>query len=208
MASGAVVCLAVPGARTSASTALPAPQLSLTKAVDKRHAVIGDIVRYTITVGNTGAIAATSVTVDDVLGGDAGYSVNDGTNRTVNSFTGTPVITIAKLVIGHYRWSYPTVSPGDRDIVSFTAVVRSPSIALSKSNRVVTLTNTASSPAVPPVTVTTTAPYGAGVRGLSTNTPPTGGSLNLVVAVFLLLGGLGLILLSMLTRRAQELAGR
>ena len=205
------------------TTNSPLIVLTLTKTVDKTSAALNDTLTYTITVGNTGAAAATNVLVDDIFGGDAGFLVNDGTNGTSNSFAGSPAITVTKLANGHYQWTYPTVNPGDTDTVTFTAVIQLPSTVLTNTSGTITLTNTVSIPSYntgvnipynnpgnnpPPVTVSTVAPYNGGTQGCSTSngcgTPNTGASLNVTLAGFLFLGGIGLILIGILARKPEE----
>jgi uncharacterized repeat protein (TIGR01451 family) len=188
----------------------PAAQLTLTQTVDKTTAAVGDTVIYTITLGNTGLMPATAVTVDDVMSGTAGYGVRDGTANTVNTFVGQPVTTIMRLLTGHYRWTYAAVNPGDIDVVSFSAVITAPRASPPAGVTAITLTSTASTAGIAPAVVSTTAPFTAppraagGVRGARTSVPPTGSSLNLAIAGFLLLGGLGFMLLGLHAYRRDE----
>ena len=196
------------------TTNTPLIVITLNKTVNKTTANLGDTLTYTVTVGNTGAAAATNVLVDDLFGGDAGFLVNDGTNGTVDSFVGSPVVTVSKIANGHYQWTLPIVNVGDHDVVTFTAIIQAPSGLVTTSNAgTVTLTNTVSIPTYttgtstytnpgnnpPPVTVSTVAPFG-GVQALTT--PPTGAmsTVGITAAGFLLLGGLGLILLGVLAQ--------
>ncbi len=144
----------------------------------------------------------TAVTVTDVLSGTAGYLVADGTGGTVNTFAGEPVVTITRVLAGHYEWTYPVVAPGATDIVRFRAAIMAPRGSQPPGTRTIRLTSTASSPGVAPAAVTTSAtftPHGA-LHGAGTRVPATGSDLNAAVAGFLLLGGLGFILLAMYAR--------
>ncbi|TAE29229.1 MAG: DUF11 domain-containing protein [Cytophagales bacterium] len=68
-------------------TLAPTPQLVLTKQVDKSKAELGDTVSYTITLTNTGPVAATSVVVSDTF--SAGLSLVAGSS-VASSGTFTP----------------------------------------------------------------------------------------------------------------------
>ncbi len=221
--AGAFVCLvAAPAAALTVSAdvtppvatptpAPPAAQLTVTQTVDKATAAVGDTVTYTVTLANTGSLPATAVTVDDVMGGTAGYLVGDGTAGTANSWLGTPVTTISKVVTGQYRWVYALVNPGDSNVVRFSAVIGRPSGSAPSS---ITLTSTASTSGAAPATATTTAtlastgsgPTAGGVKGVIAAVPHTGSGLNATVAGFLFLGGLGFILLGVLPRRREDRA--
>jgi uncharacterized repeat protein (TIGR01451 family) len=209
VAAGSVMCLMVIPTRTLAAAVPSTPHLTLTKSVDRTRATVGSTLMYTVTLRNSGALPASNVIVADVLGGDAGFIVNDGTRGTVNSFAGSSVITVTKVSNGHYHWTYATVNAGASDIVRFTAVITLPPIALSHSNGIISLTNTASAPGVAPVTVTSTAPYaagrrGGGAKGIATGTPRTGISPDVAASGAIVLVGLGLILLGMFARKAEQ----
>jgi uncharacterized repeat protein (TIGR01451 family) len=227
LVSGALLCLvAAPAEALAANStaATPTPeltpaaspdplvaQLTLTQTVDKATAAVGDTVSYTVTLGNTGSLPAAGVTVDDVLSGSAGYLVDDGTSGTSNTFVGEPVTTITRVLTGHYQWTYAAVNPGDADIVRFSAVITAPRGSLPAGVGAITLSSTASTTGIPVATVTTTAPFTShsvpgGVRGARTGVPPTGSGLNAAIAGFLLLGGLGFILLAMHARSRDEFA--
>jgi uncharacterized repeat protein (TIGR01451 family) len=203
------------------TTNTPLIVLTLTKTVDKTTTVVNDTVTYTIRVGNVGAATATNVLVDDVLGGTAGYLVNDGTGTTTNSFAGAPAVPVTKLAIGHYQWTYAAIKPGDVDTVTFTAKITLPFTVQPNTSGTIVLTNTVSVPTYvtgvgtyvnpgnnpSPVTVSTTAPYNGGVLACTTATcpvPNTGASLNITLAGFLFLGGLGLILIGALARKRED----
>ena len=51
-----------------------AAHLALGVSTDRATAAVGDTVHYTVTLSNTGSLPATSVTVDDVMGGTPGTS--------------------------------------------------------------------------------------------------------------------------------------
>jgi uncharacterized repeat protein (TIGR01451 family) len=190
----------------------PSARVILTQAADKTVAAVGDTVTYTITVANTGSAPAPAVTVDDVLGGDAGFLVEDGTAATADTFVGSPTTIVTRVATGHYRWTYATVSPGDSDVVRFSVVIAIPTAVATPAPAVISLTSTASSAGVTAVTVTTTAALPAGsaggiVKGNTTAVPSTGSGPSVAAATFLLLGGLGLILAGTLTRRRDQPAG-
>ena len=211
---GAFLCVAaVPTASLAATVATPTPlptaaRLTLTQTANRATVVVGDTVTFTITVGNSGSLPAAAVTVDETLSGDAGFLVEDGTSSTPDTFVGSPVTTITRVVTGHYRWTYPAVSTGDSDVVKFSAVLRAPGAAAGGPPRVISLTSTASTAGVAPAVATVTAPFTpppGGVKGTSTGVPSTGSTVELAAAGFLLLGGLGLILLGMLARKPGEM---
>ncbi len=218
LVAGALLCLsAVPltasAASAPAATPVPSPtcgtppcaspagaQLTLTQTVDRVTAVIGDTVNYTVTVRNTGAAPATAVTVSDVVTGSAGYRVADGTGGTANSFAGQPLVTVIRVAAGRYTWTYPVVSPGDSDVVRFSAVIAGPRGSQPAGTHVITLTSVASAPGAT-AAVSTSVAYtprvrGGGVHGSRAGVPPTGLGLNGTVAGFLFLSGLGLLLVS------------
>ncbi len=191
-----------------------AAHLALAVSADRATAAVGDTVHYTVTLSNTGSLPATSVTVDDVMGGDAGYVVDDGTLGSANSFVGQPVTTVTRVLAGHYSWSYAVVDPGDSDVVRFGAVLTAPRGSIPSPPRVITLTSTASTPGVPSVTATTTASFGVaatpgGTRGARTVVPATGSAVARHSRRVPLLGGLGVLLLGMHVRRrdARPLLG-
>jgi uncharacterized repeat protein (TIGR01451 family) len=204
------------------TTNTPLVVLTLTKTVNKTTAALNDTLTYTITVGNTGAAPASNVLVDDIFGGTAGFQVNDGTLGTTNSFAGSPAVPVTKIGNGHYQWTYAVIKPGDTATVVFTAKIELPFTALAAPSGTITLTNTVSVPTYvtgvgtyvnpgnnpPPVTVSTVAPYNGGVQGCSTSNgcgvPNTGTSLNVTLAGFLFLGGLGLILVGALARKRED----
>ncbi len=227
LTSGAVLCVAAatPTPSLAATTPGPSPHatpstvcsvpcvdppagpITIVQAVDRTSATVGDTVSYTITVADTGPVPAAAVTIDDVLGGGARFVVGDGTAGTVNTFLGTPLTTITRVVPGHYRWSYPLVQPGDSDIVRFSLVIRAP---LTPVTGVVALTSSASTPGAVTATVSTTVSLPArvpagGVRGARTGVPPTGSAIDGAAVGFLLLGGLGLVLLGLHVRRRTVL---
>lgn len=202
VAAAAALCVAAIPALALTSAA---PELTLTQAVDRSTAVAGDRVTYTIAVGNTGSAAASAVTVDEVVSGDAGFLVEDGTGGTGDTFAGAPVVMVTRVLAGHYRWSYVTVSPGDNDVVRFSAIIRLPVAAASGTLRVLSLTSTASTAGPAAATVTTTVAPPRVAAGAAI--PPTGSAPGLG-AGFLALGGLGLILFSAILRRREEVADR
>jgi len=187
----------------------PAAHLTLTQTVDKATAAVGDTVTYTVTVANTGSLAAAAVTVDDVMGGTAASRVDDGTAGTANSWLGTPVTTITKVLTGHYRWVYALMNPGNSNVVRFSAVIRRPS---GSPPSTVTLTSTASTSGASPATATTTAtltptvsgPSAGAVKGVIAAVPHGGSGLNATVAGLLSLGGVGCIMLAVLARRRED----
>lgn len=189
-----------------------APQLTLTQTVDRTTAAVGDTVSYTVTLANTGLVPATGVTVDDVMSGDAGYVVDDGTASTTNTFVGQPVTTITRVLIGHYQWGYTLMNPGDTDVVKFSAVVTAPRNPPPAGVQAITLTSTASSAGLPDAVVSTTASFTppstppGGLHGAKTSVPATGSAMPAALGGFLLLGGLGFVLLGAHARRRDERA--
>lgn len=204
-------------------TPVIAPHLVLNKTVDQTSlpSLPGNVL-YTITLSNNGTAPATNVLVDDVLGGDAGFKVD------LTSFKGSPVVTITTIdtLISHFQWTYATVNPGDIDTVQFSVQMLPPAGTAPGASGTATLTNTVSVPAYcvpgagactptnynnpgnnpPPVTVVTVAPFTCAATGCVqgiTDTPPTGVNLNIQLAGFLFLGGLGLILVGVLARKPE-----
>jgi uncharacterized repeat protein (TIGR01451 family) len=198
-AAGCVMCIAAP---TRALAAAPAIHLVLTQTVDRTAAMLGDRLSYTVTLGNVGSLAATLVTVDDVLSGDAGFAVDDGRAGMANSFAGSPVTTITRVLTGHYRWGYAVVNPGDIDVVRFDAAIVRGSGDLPAGS-VVTLDSTASTPGAASAEVRTTAVLTAAGQGGVAGLPATGSGLDLSPAVFLFLGGMGIMLLLVVERRRE-----
>jgi len=198
----------------------PLVVLTLAKTVSETTGHLGDTVTYTVTVGNVGAATATNVLVDDVFGGDAQFLVNDGTNTTTNSFAGSPAITVTKLAVGHYQWTYASIAVGDVDTVTFTAkILAPPADTPANTSGTTVLTNTVSIPTYvigvgtyinpgnnpPPVTVQTVAPFAGTPLCLGAGcTPSTGANLNVTLAGFLFLGGIGLILIGVLARKRED----
>ena len=200
-------------APTPPTTSTP-PTRALSKTVSPSGSVpVNKLLTYTITLKNLSAVAASNITVDDTMSGSAAFTVNDGTNGTTNSFAGNPTVTVTKHGTGHYSWTYATVAANATDMVTYTAVIKSPGAASTAVNGTFTLANTAVDPqgncATPNVPACTTAnsitPVVGGVEALSTATPGTGSINGLALAVsgFLVLGGLGLALVGLLIKRPE-----
>ncbi len=194
------------GSGRGASTVVTAaPELTVTETVGAATANLGQSLRYTITVTNHGTAAARDVVIRDVLSGTAGYSANDGTGGTPDSFAGAPVVPVTKTAVGAYEWIYPTVAAnGGTAIATYTVTIEPPGSAAAISNGKVTLVNTVSattaigcSPASCLTQVTTVAGVPAGsVQAASTSgpgTPSTGTHLALLPAGILVLLGLALM---------------
>jgi uncharacterized repeat protein (TIGR01451 family) len=194
----------------------PPPSLVLSKTVSQSGAVpVNTLLTYTITLKNVSTGAASNVTVDDTMSGTAGFTVNDGTGGTANSFAGTPLVTVTKVGAGHYRWTYAAVAGNATDVVTYSVVIRSPGGTSTSLNGSFSLVNTATNPdgncKMPDVPACTTengislsgAPVIGGVSALSTSTPTTGAANQpaLAASAFLLLGGAGLALLGLLVRQ-------
>ncbi len=97
------------------------PDLSINKTVSETTASFGDTLTYQITVSNTGAGAASNVTVDDFMGGTAGYSVN------MNSFSSTPqTSSFTTLGTGDFEWTYSSIAGGTSDTMTYTAIINQP----------------------------------------------------------------------------------
>lgn len=204
---------------TPSPTPSPSPTPGPTSAVELSKSVSpsgnvasGTLLTYTITLENTGSHAVSNVTVDDTMSGNADFTVNDGTGGTSNSFVGMPSVTVTKVSDGHYRWTYASVAHNATDSVTYTAVIRTGS-ASTAVNGVFTLVDTAASPktncasagvAACTTTNTVTEPTG-GVQGISASTPSTGilGDIRFAITGFLLLGGLGLMLVGLLVKRPE-----
>jgi uncharacterized repeat protein (TIGR01451 family) len=188
---------------------------SLTKTVSPTGTVpVGTTLTYAVALKNTSQNNATdAVLVDDTLTGTAGATVNDGTGGTTNSFVGPTGVTITKVGADHYQWTVPAsdLAAGQSATVTFTAVItRAPGITTSclvsaAAAGTLCLDNSATAAGIT-ITVqnltTASASAASGVLGISTSTPGTGsfGDLNVSVAGFLFLGGLGLILLGMMAK--------
>ena len=197
---------ASPGCVTPPCGDAAAAHLTLAQAVDRTAATVGKSVTYTITISNSGVLPAAAVTVSDVLGGTAGYLVDDGTAGTANTFVGAPVVTITRVVTGHYDWTYPIVNPGTRDIVRFRVTTLALPGAQATRAHPIVLTSTASAAGVAPAMVSTTVAFPAH-SGAASGVPSTGSDLNASAAGFLLLGGLGFILLALYARECDRAAG-
>lgn len=220
---------------TGCTTVTPLVTLTLTKTVfddtakvdgNQHLAGSGDRLTYTVTVTNTSGVGVANLTVDDVLGGDASFTVADGTNATANSFAGNPTVTVIKVAANHYSWTYAALAPGQAATVTFdttifpgtgrplhgaTFVLDNTASVPGYTAATTTVTNTNNQPAA--VTVVTDVAPGGGVLGCTTSgssttctsTPNTGAGiqLNVTLAGFLFLGGLALILLGMLVRAPE-----
>jgi Domain of unknown function DUF11 len=165
---------------------------------------IGDSITYEVTMNNNSDNPAHNVMVTDDMGGTAGFRVNDGSNGTTNSFTSTDPSVKVNGSNGTYNWTFTTIAAGDSASVQFTAVILAPGSTTSTINSSVSLTNTATVTDLPPVTVVANAPPPTGgVKAEST--PSTGGfpDMNISVAGFMFLGGLGFILLGLLARKPR-----
>ncbi len=216
--AASLTATATPTATCTPPCADPAAaRLTLSETVDRPTATIGEAVEYRVTLSNSGSAPADAVVVDDLLAGDAGYTVRDGTSGTVNSFMGQPITTVTRLLAGHYRWVYATVDAGQTDIVNFSAVILAPRLPLPTRVVTMTLTSTASTPGTPPVSVTTRVPVprrpsGGGVAGAATGVPGAGAGVDLNTSGYLVVGGLVLTLVGAVARRrdvaAAEDAGR
>jgi uncharacterized repeat protein (TIGR01451 family) len=189
-----------------------------TPCVTSSTAAVGDTVSYLVVVTNTGQTTANNVLIDDKLGGDAGFTVNDGTNSTSNSFSFTgvqPSGAVTKLGTGHYQWTYSSLQPGQSGTVVFTTVIQTPGSIASIINNTIHLTNTAAAtssntPSPPEATVVTTAPLPAsGVQAIhtptGTTTPTTGAQLNIRLGLTLMVSGLVLLTLGALWHRRRPL---
>lgn len=205
------------GATSTVTTA--APQLSVTTTVSSTSAVSGQTLTYTIRVTNRGSAPAQDVHLKDVLSGTAGFTVDDGTGGTPDSFAGRPVEPVTKTAIGEYQWGYPTLGPdGGTAVVVYRAVIRGPSNASAGSNGKVDLRDTVTvvaasgcTPVSCTATVTTSMPVAGSVRAASTvpsGTPMTGAELPLLPAGLLVLAGLSLIAAAEATRPKVSLGKR
>ncbi len=164
---------------------------------------IGDTITYKVTVTNDSDNDAHNVIVTDLMGGTAGFKVNDGTSGTSNSFSSNDPTASVSGSNGSYTWTFATIAHGASGIMQFTAVILAPGTTSSSVNGGVDLTNTAAVAPLPPVTVVANAPFG-GVQAI-TSTPSTGGfpEMNVTIAGFMFLGGLGLILIGILAKKPE-----
>jgi len=189
------------------------PNLVLSKTASPASGAVpvNTIITYTITLQNTSGTAASNVRVDDKMSGNAAFTVNDGMNDgTTNSFVGNPTVTINKDGTGQYHWTYASVPAHASDTVTYTAVIQSPGSTTTALNGTFTLVNTAFAdntncpdPDVPACTVSHNfPPPSSQVQGITTGTPGTGvaDDLRLAVTGFLVLGGLGMVLLGLLVK--------
>ena len=167
------------------SANLPAPcstttpvNLLLSKTVSETVAQVGDVVTYVVTLTNPTSNAAVDITVDDVMSGTAGFTVNDGTpgSHTVDSFIGSPVVPVTRVGADHYTWTYPTVAAGAIDTIQYTATITGAGSTATQLNGDNSVVNTATTAGLPPVVVTTTVPTGSGGGVLGITTTPTPGS--------------------------------
>jgi uncharacterized repeat protein (TIGR01451 family) len=183
----------------------------LTKTVSPTGTVpVGTTLTYTITLTNTSQNAATSSElVTDVLSGTAGVVVNDGTGGTTDSFNGPTGVTVTKVATDDYNWTIPAsdLAAGQSAAVTFTAVITSgPGITTTcllsgATSGHLCLDNSATAVGITTIVHNLTpAPPASQVQ--ATSTPNTGiaNEMNIVLAGFLFLGGLGLILMGMLAK--------
>ena len=97
--NGNDVCATAYAVFTITGTVPPAQvDLSLTKIVNQKKAVIGDTISYTITVKNEGTNPATGVTVKDLMPANVLYQTNATAFGTYDNATG--IWTIGNIAVG------------------------------------------------------------------------------------------------------------
>lgn len=184
----------------------------------------GDTVTYRVTVTNpAGSTApALNVLVDDALSSPDGlpFITNDGANLdvsnkvTINSFQGSPVVNVTKVGDNHYQWTFPSLTPGQSGVVTFSITIGVPSPAAAGATKTLHVNNTAIEPTFnpPPVTVHSSVTVKGGVQAITTGppspaTPTTGSELNLRVASGMFVSGLFLVLFGLVSRPRRRLLG-
>lgn len=134
------------------STALVIGELTMTKAVDKAYATIGDILNYTITLNNNGNILLSDIVVTDIIAAGAtfvtGSVIVDGTPQpTYNPNSGFNVGSL--LILGSRTITFQaevTTLPNPNTIANqatstFNYLVLVPISGSSASNTVTTTIN-------------------------------------------------------------------
>jgi uncharacterized repeat protein (TIGR01451 family) len=188
----------------SSTVTTAAPVLSVMTAVSSTTAVLGQTLTYTIRVTNTGAAPAQDVLVKDVLSGTAGFTVNDGTGGTADSFAGRPVEPVTKTAVGAYQWHYRAMAAGGGTaVVVFTVTIRGSASASVTARGKVALTDTVSVVAVGcttsscrSVSTTYVAVLAGSVKAASVTAPgapATGAHLDLTLATLLVVLGLAML---------------
>ena len=185
---------------------------ALTKSVSPTGTLTGpfpETVTYTVTLKNTSANpAVTGVLVDDVLSGTAGFTVDD------SSFKGpADMSAVTKVGDGHYQWTIPAddLPAGGAASVTFTAAVSNAtnqdtsttaSCIDSVSSGTLCADNVATALGMKVHVQNPLSPAPASSVQAITTTPSTGitNEMNIAVAGFLFLGGLGLVLLGLLAK--------
>ena len=101
-----------PGAETEPVFVVPTPGLSVTKTVNKTSVTVGDTVKYTITVKNTGNVDLTNVNVAEAFGGDLS-KIFDLTGATKASpFNGFVIGELKAGATAEITFSYKTTTRG------------------------------------------------------------------------------------------------
>jgi len=87
------------------------------KTANKNASSVGDLVRYTVTVSNTGASPIGSIAVHDAM--PRGIQYLAGSSHVNGAKNADPTLTAAKTVI----WNIPALAPGDMAVITFRALV-------------------------------------------------------------------------------------
>jgi uncharacterized repeat protein (TIGR01451 family) len=161
----------------------------------------GTTITYTITLTNPTDNAATNVVMKDVLTGTAGVTVDKTSFRSSPAIVGNNVTcTVSDCTTFTWTWGLiPKASPA---VLVYNAAITAPSSGAGVANSV-TLTNTVSSPGLPPASVSNQTPVSA-VRS-ARSTPRTGAAseVNAALAEALFLGGLALILIGLFAEKRE-----
>lgn len=111
-----------------ASCAAPRPTVAITKSTNASAASPGGTVTYTVTVGNTGTLAASGVTVQDVL--PVGVTYTPGTTRLngtlVADGSGGAFPYATPRPVGAPTSAAGVIPPGSQAVLTFDAVVGPP----------------------------------------------------------------------------------
>jgi uncharacterized repeat protein (TIGR01451 family) len=103
------------------------PHIYQDKTVDKAKTIPGDVLTYTVTVGNDGEAMATDVVASDVLPDEVTFNP-----ASVVPSKGT----VGDVVDGSFEWAIGDLAPGEEVTLTFTADINDGEWAVQFENRV------------------------------------------------------------------------
>lgn len=105
------------------TTTVAAPNISITKAVDKATANPGDTINYTLTVRNVGNATASSVVVDDPLTGNNRDYLTFVSANPAPTTTGSTAGTGSSSRISDLIWDLGSMAPGTTRTITIAAKI-------------------------------------------------------------------------------------